>query len=304
MLQHRYRINDGSSSPPGLELQQSWWAMSGIHGGRQDREWSDEEKFERLAEAGFNGILGRLPSEPAEQRRWRQLLNRYGFSFGVHLIPFPRTWEEAVPFLKRAAEFGAQYVNGQVMDQYVIGDEAIRLLDGLTDAGAKEGIPLYIETHRGRITQDVIRTCDYVKAIPGMRLSIDLSHYVVAGTMDEYDEKTEAYFEELLQRTGTLHARISGANQVQIDMESAAGQAMTEHFRRWWGKGMKYWLQDAMPGDRLPFVCELGPIGYAISRYDKRLQRETELSDRSRQALVLKDIAAALWKECRSEYCS
>lgn len=35
---------------------QAWWGMMGL--GNDGQEWALEEKFERLADAGFEGILG------------------------------------------------------------------------------------------------------------------------------------------------------------------------------------------------------------------------------------------------------
>ena len=51
--------------------------------GNGKREWTREEKFEKLAEAGFTGIMGRLPEE-REAEVWRRLLDQYGFSIGIH----------------------------------------------------------------------------------------------------------------------------------------------------------------------------------------------------------------------------
>jgi hypothetical protein len=49
------RVNDGSDRAPRLAVQQAWWAMSGL--GENGREWSVEEKVEKIAEAGFTGIV-------------------------------------------------------------------------------------------------------------------------------------------------------------------------------------------------------------------------------------------------------
>ncbi|WP_336786206.1 hypothetical protein [Paenibacillus sp. MMO-177] len=44
------------------------------------------------------------------------------------------------------------------------------------------------QTHRGRITQDLIRTTGYIQAIPQFALTIDLSHYVLAGELSAFDQ--------------------------------------------------------------------------------------------------------------------
>ncbi|TVY10941.1 sugar phosphate isomerase/epimerase family protein [Paenibacillus cremeus] len=275
-----------------LELQQSWWAMSGVGNGA--REWTTEEKFEALAEAGFTGILGRLP-EPSEADRWRKLLDDYGFSFGVHAFPFPKLGDDLTSFLKQAKDFRVQYVNAQVQDQYTVGPEAVDFLNSLITQSEAVGIPLFIETHRGRITQDLLRTVDYVQQLPRMRLSIDFSHYVVGGAMDSepISETTESYFHTLLERASSIHARVSNGHQVQVDIGDNGDHPMVRHFVRWWRSGMQQWRKQAKENEAFYFVCELGPPSYAI----QSAVNGKELSDRFQQALVLKRLGEEAWRK-------
>jgi len=295
------RINDGSSNAPALDIQQSWWAMIGL--GENGKEWSMEMKFEKIAEAGFTTIVSWLPPKE-EMDTWHRLLDRYRLNFAG--LAFPRTPQDMLESLKPAKEFGrVQYLNAQVMDAFVIGDEAVRLLDDLLRAAEEANIPTMIETHRGTVTQDLIRTAEYVKALPHLRLTIDLSHYVVAGelhgTSEMTNAKSEALFDQLLQRTSGLHARVSNGEQVQIDVGADGDHPMVERFAGWWRKGIGYWLQQAQPGDRLPFCMELGPPIYAITRRDEH-GREVEVSDRWQQALLLKRIVETEWAHVQREH--
>ena len=183
------------------------------------------------------------------------------------------------------------YVNAQVQDNFVIGQAAIDLLQGLVEAGKEVGIPFFAETHRGRITQDLHRTVEYVQAIPDLRLTLDFSHYVLAGEMGSYSEKGEALFNELLPRTGSVHARVSNGEQIQVDIGPEGTHPMVEHFKRWWTTGMRHWAGQARPGDIFPFISELGPAGYAITLPGT----VREISDRWEQALVFKRIAEECW---------
>ncbi|MCA0756709.1 sugar phosphate isomerase/epimerase [Paenibacillus sp. N4] len=172
------RLNDGSQEAPRLEIHQSWWAMAGL--GEDGREWTIEEKFEEIAKAGFTGILGRLPS-PEQSERWRRLLDEYDFKFGIHSFPFHRDDLETI--IREAQNFGVDYINSQVADSFITDSKAVSLLRGLITAASEAKIPYFIETHRGRITQDLLRTVQYVHDVPEIQLTIDLSHYVVAGEM-------------------------------------------------------------------------------------------------------------------------
>lgn len=281
------RCNDGSNRPPRLEIHQSLWGMAGI--GPDGSERSPEDTLARIADAGFTGVLGRLPEE-GEAERLKRLLDRYGLAIGVHSFPWSRSDLERL--LPAARDFGVLYVNSQVMDNHVIDAEAVALLRGLTEAAAEAGVPYFVETHRGRVTQDLHRTVNYVRAVPELRLTIDFSHYVLAGEMGDSWRKSDGLFQELLRRTSSIHGRISNGQQIQVDVGKDADHPMVQPFVGWWEQGMRYWLDGAGPGDVLVFVPELGPPGYAITRYGTG----EEISDRWGQALLLKRLAEEAWR--------
>ncbi|OAS82764.1 MULTISPECIES: sugar phosphate isomerase/epimerase family protein [Metabacillus] len=287
------KINNGSSAPPRLDIQQSWWAMNGI--GNGVREWITEEKVEKIAEAGFTGINGFLPPQE-KQEEWHNLLEKYQLSFSICAYPWNR--EELSTLLKQAQDFGVQHVNSQVMDSFVIGEEAVQLLKELTEEAERFGTTHFVETHRGRITQDLLRTVDYVKAIPNLSLTIDFSHYVVSGEMVGDIFRAEPFFNELLQRCGCIHGRVSNGEQVQVDIGPNGEHPMLNRFKGWWKQGMENWLMDAKVGDIFPFVCELGPPGYAITKNSYSKGNMEEISDRWEQSLLLKRIAEEQWAEC------
>lgn len=280
------RINDGSNRPPRLEIHQSMWAMMEL-----DAELSLEAKLERIAGAGFTGILARVPEIDARDE-WKRLLNQYSLSFGSHCFPFSPT--DLSAHIQHAADMDMLYVNGQVADSFVIDEEAIDLLGGLAAVSAAHSMPFCVETHRGKITQDLIRTVQYAQALPNLRFTLDISHYVLAGEMTEKQEKAEPLLDRVLQRTSAIHSRISSGEQIQVD--AGYSDAMLARYEQWWTQAMRYWLQGAKPGDVLPFVCELGPAPYAIRGQDSR-----ELSSRWEQALILKNVAQACWKRATVE---
>jgi sugar phosphate isomerase/epimerase len=284
----------GADSPPQMIIHQSMWSMTNY--GTNHKEWSMEEKFEKIAEAGFDGIFASLP-DPSKEKHWRRLMEQYNFSFGLE--SFPNNREDLGRLLERAKDFDIQYVNAQVSNAFVIGEDAVILLENLIEEAALSGIPFFVETHRGRITQDLLRTIEYVKYIPNLRLTVDFSHYVLAGEMGAF-QTVEPYFEELLKRTSSIHGRVTNGQQIQIDIGDGEHPRATP-FKNWWEKGMRYWLQQAKDGDVFPFVCEIGhhytmtPSGLPSKHSD-----EEKLTDRWQQSLVFKRIAENIWDNIRN----
>ncbi|OCT15224.1 xylose isomerase [Paenibacillus pectinilyticus] len=295
-MSHWNRINDGSLHPPRLDVQQAIWAMIGL--GENGKEWSLEQKFEKIAEAGFTGVSYLLPSKE-EMDLWHRLLDRYKLSFSA--IAFPTKPQDLIDIMTAANDFGrVQYINSQVLDSFVIDKEAVQLLDGLLKVSDEFQIPHFIETHRGTVTQDLIRTAGYVDTLPNLKLMIDLSHYVVAGEIQGTNEKVEAFFDKILSRSAGMHARVSSGEQVQVDIGLDGDHPMLEHFTRWWRKGMGHWLKQAKPGDLFPFCTELGPPNfYAMTYLDERGQ-EHEVSDRWQQALLFKRIIEEQWRQAQA----
>lgn len=279
-------------SLPKLEVQMSWWGMTGLE--LDGKERSLEEQLELIAKAGFDGINGFIPA-PEQEEQWKRLLKHYGLTLSVNA--YPKTTADMARFLQRAEEYGeVQHINVQVMTPFLIDESAIALLGEMGALSRQAGIPAYIETHRGTITQDLLRTIQYIDALDTLRLTIDLSHYVVAGEMHTISDEAEALIQKLLTRSSAFHARISNGEQVQVDAGRQGEHPMMRHFERWWADGMRLWRASAGAGDVLPFVIELGPPPYAIT-IDEYAGRTREIGDRWEQSLLFMRTARRIWSE-------
>ncbi|BBH24565.1 xylose isomerase [Paenibacillus baekrokdamisoli] len=275
-----------------LEVQISWWTMTGL--GTEGREWSLEERFEQISKAGFDGINGFLPA-PEEAAQWRELLKQYHLSFSVNA--YPTSISDMAQFLERVQTYGdVQFVNAQVLTPFLIDGPAEQLIRGITKLSWETGIPIFIETHRGTFTQDLLRTVAYVEHVEDLQLTIDFSHYVVAGEMHTITDEAERLLQKLLTRTSCIHARVSNGEQIQVDIGDAGQHPIFEHYKRWWHSGMRNWMKSASRDAIFPFVCELGPPSYAITmnEFDGRHQ---EISDRWKQSLLFAKVARELWQQ-------
>jgi hypothetical protein len=292
------RANDGGSGPPRLAIYQSQWGMGGL--GTDGREWTAEEKLERIRDAGFEGVLV-FDIDPTTPR-WMELAPEYGLALGHGT--FAATLDGIKRELDVANRVGATFLCAQSRDYFLVGDAATEFLRGAVQAGVDAGVACLVETHRACVTQDLIRTAEYLRAIPEMLLVVDFSHYVVAGqvpTVDDLSGPIPEGIEELLglclERAAGFHGRVSNGQQAQVDIGRDGDHPAVADFGRWWRQGMANWLGHAGPGDVLPFVPELGPPPYSITIRSADGATAGEISDRWEQALVLKRIAASLWDD-------
>lgn len=170
--------------------------------------------------------------------------------------------------------------------------EAQALVRSWRDAGHDAGIPVFFETHRDRLTNDLFLTLDLLDALPDIALTADLSHYVVGREMPlPTTPENEALMRRLLDRAGTFHGRVASSGQIQVSLSFPRHRPWVEQFAQWWEYGFRSWRR-RFPGGEAPiFLCELGPPDYAITGPDG-----SELSDRWEEALLLKSIAQQAWR--------
>jgi hypothetical protein len=289
--------SDGSQRQPGLEIFQATWAMQNLP--TSSRPWGHQEIIERIREAGFSGALHWVADE-ATDFELVECLRRSGLMVGVG---FPAYDGKSVGSLAgRAQALGVSFLNAQVHDAFVSDVRAIAMLETLYEECDAIGIPLFIETHRGTVTQDLRRTIAYGRRVPRMRYTLDASHYVVAGevTQPGLAPRFVEALSEIIQRSSSIHARVSNGEQVQVDIGDGSG-ALVAHYLAWWKSAYQHWLAEATPGAFFPFVCELGPAPYAITVPNGAyLPVGAELSDRFAQALVFKSIAEEIRADAES----
>jgi sugar phosphate isomerase/epimerase len=153
-----------------LLVYQALWAMDRL----SSPEASLAEKFDRVREAGFDGMaidLGALTLEQAEATVPH--FARTGLAGG--LTAFPSSVDALNPALQLAHRIGAPFV-------VVIGQEMpvrlasmVPVIEGWLRLAERASMPIQFETHRNCITNDLFTTVQLLDEVPGMRLAADLS---------------------------------------------------------------------------------------------------------------------------------
>jgi hypothetical protein len=256
-------------------------------------EASTAQKFDRVREAGFDGMaidLGALT--PLQAEATVPHFTRTGLLGG--LTAFPKSVEGLRPALDLGHRISAPYVVviGQEMPVKVA--EMIPVIEGWLRIAEQEGMPIQFETHRNCITNDLFTTVQLLDAVPAMRLAADLSHYVVDREMPcPPTASLQSLITKVLDRSDSFQGRVAARGQIQIPLGFPQSAKWVELFRRWWREGFTTWSARHRTDDEpLVFLCELGPPDYAITAADGR-----ELSDRWEEALTLSHWARELWRE-------
>jgi hypothetical protein len=278
-------MRDTMTAPPQLLVYAHSWGLLELPRGRP--AWSFEEALGQVVAAGFQGVQ-------AEPERGREILDAgLRFAAGGRAQDIPGI--DAL--VSRSADAGAHCLTMHLGWGDEDDDAADRLVIATLDAAQRHAIPVFIETHRATVVQDLWRTNRIIERNPQIRFNGDYSHYYVA---HEVPYRGFASFRQqikpVLERTAFFHGRVSNGQCIQVSIADPAQQPHLENFRVLWRAGMQHWRQHAGPGDVLPFVPELGPpsAGYAITLLDESGTRR-EIADRWRETLQLKAIAEELW---------
>jgi sugar phosphate isomerase/epimerase len=281
------RYNDGSDAAPRLRVHHSLWALRQLPMNAMN-EWTLDEKFERVAEAGFEAVECWLSDENEQEHK--EALDRYGLRLVLGHRPF--SLDDVAQTVERALRLGADYVFAQPADAFMPVEEVAELCREGRRIANEAGLPFFVETHRNNFTETLPQTIQLIEQVPDIRFTADLSHFVVVGEF--YGWKEERAVERMapvLERTSHMHGRISNGEAVQVDVGDDNGDTAL-FFVRLWATGMYHWLKDAQPGDIFPFASELGPPRYAITLPDG-----DEFSDRWEQSLVIKRLAELAWQK-------
>ena len=291
----RHYLNDGSADAPKLRV---YLNLDNLAELRQDTVWPGLEGSERMARLradGFDGVQVTSGEPPSP---------------GV--MPFCgldriNTPQESLSIASRHAERGDQCLTVHAGWGIEDDDDVYRLVESILNASEKTRLPIFIETHRATITQDMWRTVQITKRFPEVLFNGDFSHFYCGQEMVYGGLEVKMNFmSPIFDRVGFMHGRIASPGHMQMPVDDAttrpvAANGVTDYcadFRTMWTRAMRGFLDHAKAGDVLIFAPELlsGTYYYARMFLDAggKLGEET---DRYQQALLYQRIA----RECFTE---
>ena len=269
-----------------LLVYQSLWAMERR---RPDGlEWTLDEKLEMVRAAGFDGAGVRF-LDYRYAKTVTSFLREQGMSWQAQC--YPKTVDDLKPIIEHVQELGADHINLQPDVKPYRLEECIPYIEGWRRLAADAGIALQIETHRDRMTTDLFFTLHLLDCFPDLRLTGDLSHYVVGREFAwPISEENHALMRRIIDNCWGFHGRVASREQVQLQISFAHHKEWVDLFMDWWEYGFIGWKTRAAADATLTFLCELGPREYAMTGPDGY-----ELSDRFAEACTLKEMVREKW---------
>ncbi len=269
-----------------LSVFQSLWAMERRSAIQQ--ELTLEESIERIAGAGFDGVSAHW-HDRGYVRRLHSILKSHGLKAEGQC--FPKSVDDLKPVLENAAEYDVAHICLQPDVRLRRIEDCLPLLEGWQRLSEEAKIPVYVETHRDRMTTDLFFTLDLLDQFPSLRLLGDLSHFLVGREFAwPISAENHGMIHRILDSSWSFHGRVASREQVQIEISFPHHQPWLDLFMDWWEYGFRSWRRRAGSDDTLVFTCELGPKPYAITGRDGE-----DTTNRWEEALVLRERIKELW---------
>ena len=279
-----------------LKVYQSMWAMERR---RPDGvEWSLDEKLAMIHDAGFDGAGIRF-TDPNFVRPIVTRLRDWGLSWQAQC--YPQTVDDLRPILANVAAFGADHLNLQADVRPHTVAECVPLIEGWRALAQDAGVAMHLETHRDRMTTDLFFTLRLLDRFPDLRLTGDLSHYVVGREFAwPISDENHRLMRRIIDNCWGFHGRVASREQIQVQLPMdgafAHQQDWLDLFMGWWEYGFRAWRRRAPQDAVLTFLCELGPREYAMTGADGY-----ELSDRWAESQRLMQLVRELWTRLEVE---
>ena len=212
--------------------------------------------------AGYDGIEVWAPLEEKDQDLLKAAVDKFelklglltgnsGADFEQHLESFERS-------LNRAVSLKPQFINCHSGKDHFSTDQNVAFIEMAFDKEAQSGIPIYHETHRGRMMFSTTGAENFLKKYANLKFTLDISHWccVHESLLADQEDRVDL----VLNRTKHVHARIGFQEGPQIPdpRDDQYKSAIQAHFT-WWDKVVTMLAEN---NETITMTAEFGPPGY------------------------------------------
>ncbi|WAC10893.1 sugar phosphate isomerase/epimerase family protein [Dyadobacter pollutisoli] len=218
-----------------------------------------------IKKEGYDGTEMWWPGSKEKQKELFDALKKYDLQVGIlcgsgekdhktHLEAFKKQINAATTeFVQKPL-----YINCHSGRDFFTYEQNKAFIDHTTEASVKTGIPIYHETHRGRMLFAAHIARNFIEKNPELRLTLDISHWcnVHESLLQDQEETVKL----ALSRVGHIHSRIGHEEGPQVnDPRAPEWEAAVKAHLAWWDVVVE---QKVKAGETLTVLTEFGPPNY------------------------------------------
>ena len=227
------------------------------------RQISYDAFCEKTKAAGYDGIEIWLPKDPKSQSELKLALKKHdlkvGFLNGTNrTVSFEESLKQYIAHFKILISWNPTYINCHTGYDFFSFLQNKAFIDAANKIAKENNVPIYHETHRGRFSFNLPDTKKYIAAIPELKLTLDISHWMVVH--ESLLQNQDSHLEEIINRSHHIHARIGHAEGPQVNDPEAPEwkEAVERHMNIWEKVIRKQWETN----DIFTITTEFGPADY------------------------------------------
>ncbi|CAN5592320.1 hypothetical protein BH23BAC4_BH23BAC4_00720 [soil metagenome] len=193
--------------------------------------------LERTIADGFDATEIYLATETEPAAMIRRRHEEAGLSLVGQILTSGATPNEHSRSLEAqfgfALECGAARINLHAGREIFPFEANLAIFKHVIRLGVEHGVPVSVETHRGRPTFAATETVRYLDALPDLRLTADFSHWMVVH--ESLLEDQEEVLATAIGRSDHIHARVGHAEGPQLvdPFSPEAEPVLARHVALW-----------------------------------------------------------------------
>lgn len=213
--------------------------------------------------SGYDGLETWFPSDEKNQLELKAALEKYGLKVGFlngtnKSLPFEESLKAYIEHFNTLVAWNPAYINCHTGNDFFTFEQNKAFIDAANKMAMENKIPIYHETHRGRFSYNLPDTKKYIQAIPDLKMTLDISHWMVVH--ESLLENQDMELEEVLDRSHHIHARVGHAESPQVnDPEAPEWKKAVDRHMDIWEKVIR---QKWKTQDFYTITTEFGPADY------------------------------------------
>jgi sugar phosphate isomerase/epimerase len=218
-----------------------------------------------IKKEGYDGTEMWWPGSKEKQKELFDALKKYDLQVGILCGSGEKDFKTHLEAFKKqinaaTTEFVVKplYINCHSGRDFFTYEQNKAFIDHTTEASTKTGIPIYHETHRGRMLFAAHIARNFIEKNPELRLTLDISHWcnVHESLLQDQEETVQL----ALSRVGHIHSRIGHEEGPQVnDPRAPEWDAAVKAHLAWWDVVVE---QKVKNGETLTVLTEFGPPNY------------------------------------------
>lgn len=150
------------------------------------------------------------------------------------------------------------YINCHSGKDYFTYEDNKKIIDYVSSKAKATGIPIYHETHRGRMMFAATIAKNFAEKNPDIRFTLDISHWCAVHESLLSDQKATIDF--ILDKSEHIHSRIGHPEGPQVnDPRAPEWENTVKAHLAWWDKIA---MRKKQKGERMTILTEFGPPDY------------------------------------------